>query len=108
MYISSHLEAEVGEIIGNVFIGGEMMSCLRTSLVTTNSSKSNRIFLLLNFTAPEEGVVWRSTGGVVSFGPPVGEPRRAHCQRDNERSNRVIIRGILYFIGKLANKQISK
>ena len=96
--MSNLREAEVGDIIGNVFIGGEMISCLRRSFVTTNSSKESRMCLPLKLVVPEGGKACRSTGGVVSLSPPVGEPRRAHCHKlramvniNNSMGNRCFI-----------------
>ncbi|GIM54310.1 hypothetical protein CAPN005_09570 [Capnocytophaga cynodegmi] len=78
--ISNFLEADIGDIIGKFSIGGEMISCLRKSLITTNSSKISRILLRLNCVTPDFGSAKSKTGGFSSLGPPVGEPLLAHCQ----------------------------
>ena len=88
--ISNHLEAELGNIVGKLFIGGEMISCLRRSFVTTNSSKRKRILFPTKFVVPEGGVANSNSGGVSSFGPPVGVPRRAHCHKPNAISTIVV------------------
>ena len=51
-----------------------------------------RILSSLKFTVSCAGSARSSTGGVSSFGPPVGEPRRAHCTNNAQMNSTTKIR----------------
>src|SRR6185437_1887598 len=58
--------------LGWLFGTGDTIRFLRTSFRSTYSSKLSTIFLLLKCSVPSSGSADTSTGGRVSFGPPVG------------------------------------
>ena len=72
------LLAVTGKICGFFDKGGEIMSCLSTFFSLTYSSKVSFIDLLENSVLKFRGKLILSTGGIVSFNPPVIDPLLAH------------------------------
>ncbi len=69
-------------------MGGEMISCLFKSLISTNSSNSNSIFVALKFRDSRGGYAPRSVGGVASFGPPFGVTGFAHDFKNHVKKHK--------------------
>lgn len=85
IFMEMYLLALVGETIGGYFIGGEIISCLLTSLILTYSSKVILISCTLKLVLKFFGTLERITGGRVSFKPPVMLPLFAQLITDKAK-----------------------
>lgn len=89
------LALPIGTILGAVFIGGEMISCLLMSLILIYSLKSICISLPLKLVLILAGELPVMYGAIVSFAPPVIPPLFAQPIAKAAINN--IYRRILFF-----------
>ena len=79
-----------GRIFFIFFSGGEMISCLLMSFKLIYSSKSirNSLISLGTLILVVSMLLPKTTGGIVSFEPPTGDPTRAQEKVSKAKSKR--------------------